>query len=1148
MTFSIRKVRGLTAAVLLIFFLSLSVRGAAQVFSLEVKDTPLGKALQLIQKRTGYSFLYFQDDVQPYRTSFAVKNASIDQVLSACLKDIPIAYSIDNRIVSLKKAEAAALAGPGERLLDVRGRVLNEKGEALQGASIAVHGKNKATTTDVNGEFHLEGISSNAILEVSYVGYTKEAVKLNGRSSIEIKMQQFVASLQDVSIAYQTGYEMVAAERATGSFSQPDKFLYDNRIAADVISKLDGITSGLVFNRDAGGNPSLQIRGLSTINANAAPLIVVDNFPYDGDINSINPNDIESVTLLKDAASASIWGASAGNGVIVITTKKAKFNQPIKVEFNANFTATSKVDLKYGRNFLDANDFINVEQNLFGQGFYSATLTNPTDQVVSPVVEILNDAQGGAITQQQATAQINALRSIDVRNALEKYFYRRTVNQQYALGLSGGTQNTAYLMSIGYDDDRSNQINNSSKRITANMLGDFRPLKNLEITGGVNYVQSQTYNNSILNQSPMSSLVPYAQFEDPSGNPLPVMTAYRIPFVQSATENGFLNWQYIPLMEKNRSDNSTTLNDIRLKADVKYTVFTGLSLEGIYQYETGISANRIFYSDSSYYARNLINSYASISPTGMVTGFNIPVGGILQLNNNNYVSSDGRVQLNFNRRFGDHNLAAIAGLEARELRGETNNNNTIYGYDPSTDAYSLVDYTTYFENYPSQTYGTIPNYFYLDHTLNRYRSYYANASYTYKELYTVSASGRIDQANILGVNANDRQVPLWSVGGKWHISKESMYHVKWLPKLDLRATYGFSGNLLNNGTAYTTARYASAFSSYYPPQYVIQSSGDPSLTWEKIGMTNVGLDFATAGDIFSGSLEYYFKKGVDMIGSNPVPSSTGFTSATINYGKMKGNGFDIVLNSENIRTRTFNWTTTLLVSHAIDKVVTYDGGSDQAYIIPGHPVNSVYAYKWAGLDPATGDPRGYDTAGKISENWDELVTIPYAQRRFVGHANPTYFGGLKNAFQFKGFTLAFNLSYKFGYYFLRNSINYYSLFYSWQGNVDFGQRWQKAGDEKRTNVPSMPTLPVDFQRDNFYNMSEAVVTKGDNIRLQDVILAYELGRTQLKSLSIRSLQLLVEASNLGILWRANKYGIDPDYQQANYVPPKALSIGVKVIF
>ncbi len=233
------------------------------------------------------------------------------------------------------------------------------------GALLLLKKGHTRTVTNANGKATISITVTADTLIISHIAFQTKRIAIQSGSTtpLIITLEENTQQLQEVTVS--TGYQTLPKERATGSFAQPDKELFEGRVSTDVISKLDGITSGLLFNKDPSTGTGLHIRGYSTINANAAPLIVVDNFPYDGDISNINPNDVADISVLKDAAAASIWGARAGNGVIVITTKKGKFNQPLQVSLNANLTVTGKPNLNYNRNFLNSNDFIDLEQNLF---------------------------------------------------------------------------------------------------------------------------------------------------------------------------------------------------------------------------------------------------------------------------------------------------------------------------------------------------------------------------------------------------------------------------------------------------------------------------------------------------------------------------------------------------------------------------------------------------------------------------------------------------------------------------------------------------------------------------------------------------------------------------------------------------------------
>ena len=413
---NILRIMKITAILLTAFCLHAGANGFSQTVTITAKNAPLERIFSEIQQQTGYGFIYRWENMQnAKRVTIEVNKAPLKDVLELCFKGQPLTYNVvDGTVIVSLRAGGENEEERQQALIDVKGRVVNDNNEPVAGASIAVKGTSKLTTTNEKGEFFLTAIEAQSVLLVTHVSFEPYEINLNGRSEVAVQLKTNVSEL--TAVAINTGYQVLKPNEVTGSVSQPDKQMYNARVSTDVLSKLEGITSGLVFNRTNRGVPSISIRGRSTIFANTDPLIVVDNFPYDGDINNINPNDIERIDILKDAAAASIWGVRAGNGVIVITTKKGKFNQPLKVELNTNVTFGEKPDLYYDRGFLKSSDFIDVEIFLFGKGRYNADFTSATKTPISPLVEVLQKRKLNQISAVDSAIQVDALRGFDVRD------------------------------------------------------------------------------------------------------------------------------------------------------------------------------------------------------------------------------------------------------------------------------------------------------------------------------------------------------------------------------------------------------------------------------------------------------------------------------------------------------------------------------------------------------------------------------------------------------------------------------------------------------------------------------------------------------------------------------------------------------------
>lgn len=1030
-------------------------------------------------------------------------------------------------------------------------------GKKLEGVIIRSALNHTQSISDTFGEFQIKTAGIDTLI-FSRDNYEEMKIPVNNSLNdsllVEMKKNNYTR-LEDVIV--NTGYQTIPQERSTGSFVQIDNNLFNRSTGPNVLDRLNGVANSVLFDNNS-SHPPITIRGLGTLSVSqsagtSSPLIVLDNFPYEGDINNINPNDIESITVLRDAAAASIWGAKAGNGVIVINTKKAHYNQPVNLSLNSNVTISQKPDL-FAVSQMSTSDFIDVEQYLFANGFYDADLSDTQNwPIVSPVVEILNEQRNGSLSPDQATQKINALRKLDVRNDYLKYFYRPAVQQQYSIALSGGKESISYLSSFGFDKNLSSLVGDQDNRITWNTQLSLTPVKKLSIKVSMMSTWAGINTNSPLpiNLTDGKNIYPYAQIADANNNALSLPKDFSNNLKDTAGGGNLLDWNYRPLQELNLADNSSKRNDLLLNFDANYLVSKFMNVEIKYQFENESNGTKDYYSQQTYFTRDLINLFSSVD--GNNVSRIIPLGGILDLGNYATVSHSARTQIDYNRTFNrTSSISAIAGGEIRQSQ-ITGSSYRTYGYNDENLTSSSVNFATQYPILDGLPFSpTIPNYTDFTGLLNRIVSVYANASYTYDNKYIFSLSARKDASNILGVSTNNKWKPLWSAGAAWKFSDEKFYHLTFLPLLKLRITYGYSGNVNNTIPALTTLDYTSLNYSGISnlPYAMVANPPNADLRWEKIGMFNAALDFSSKNNIVNGSIEYYTKLSTDVIA--PVPADvtlTGSPSLFKNSADLKGKGVDLTLNSM-ILDHKFKWESSLLFSYnkvIVTKYSPYNNtpssnvgeGGNILPIVGQNPYN-VISYKWDGLNPENGNPQGFlnkqeseDYPSITSQaTWNDLV--------IDGPAIPIYFGAFRNTFSYHHFSLSFNISYKLGYFFRKNTINYTNLFDSWIGNGDFEKRWQKPGDEKHTNVPSM-VYPSDYYRDLFYQESDATVEKGDEIRLQDLNISYDLSPKNKKL----NFHFYLYANNLGILWKANKDGLDPDAN--NGIPiPSSISVGCKI--
>lgn len=1159
----------LTALFLLCGSLSLSaaVSGQQQI-TLRKTDATLAQVLRELEKQSGKQFVYFDQDLAiAKRVTIDVRNLGLEQVLATLFKNQPLTYSVYEKNVVIKRAVPQAPPTTETPALPpaVHGRITNEKGEPVAGVSIALKGGKVVGVSNDNGEFTLNNIPDGATLVFSGVNIQTYETKLNGRTELAIAAKAKVVALEDVTIEANTGYQKVKPNEVTGAINVVTNQQINQQAGTNILKRLDGMAPAILFDTKR-TTPTkklgITVRGLSSISGPLDPLIVLDGFIYEGDINNINPNIVDNVTLLKDAAATSIWGARAGNGVIVITTKKGKFNQPLRVNVSSTVIVNSKPDLYYLPQ-MSSSDYINVEQFLYKNGAYNSQFTATTRPALSPAVEIFRKRSLGQITAADSSSQIDALKSIDIRDQFNRYFYSNPVTQQYTAGLTGGSANNAYSFVAAYDKSL-NELSARYQKMNVKIDNQFRLLKNLTVNTSIYYTNSKNESGKPAYGSIVvaGTARPYTQFADDAGNALSVDIALRGLYTDTAGAGKLLNWKYYPLEDYKHNTTTTNLQELFASLALQYRVNDFLSADISYQYQRQQSSVVQWMDDQSFFARDLINRYTNLNQTSALLRNPVAIGGIRKESNRNIRSQTVRGQVNFNKTWGDHNVSAITGAEGREVYSN-GDDFTIYGYN--TDPFTSAN-TDFVNSYPLYLGGTavIPGRANTtSDVFNRFISAYGNAVYTYRKRYNFSLSGRRDGANVFGANTNDRWKPLWSTGLGWRLSEEPFYHLAFLPELRLRATYGFSGNVDLTKTALPIATYSTTANPYTGYRYGnISVLNDPDLRWEKVGTINFGADFGLKRNIVFGSVDWYFKKSTDLFGPALYDYTTfGATQViTKNVASTEGHGLELSLHSNNL-TGKISWRTDLYYSHQTNQTTNYYStatNSDQLFlgagsaIIPavGRPLYAIVAYRWGGLD-ANGNPVGF-VNGQRSIDYNAIAGEATTKGVggnlvYMGSALPTDFGSLNNTISYKSFTLSVLLSYKFGFYFRRTAMSYSGLIAGGAGYSEFQDRWQKPGDELRTNVPSFIYPNPSTLRDDFYTAAEINVLKGDFIRLQNINLSYSIQREQWKHSPFGELRCFVSAANLGILWRANHYGLDPEYP-SSIKPTSQLAVGINASF
>lgn len=1187
-------------------FLQISLASVAQKVTLSEKNASLESILKKIRIQTGYDFFGDIDILKAAKKiNIKLNDVPLEKALVQCLKNQNLTYVINKKIIVIRK-ELQNLTDQNTDLspdISIYGKVLDENNRPLSGATITLKRTKTSIRTNKDGDFNLR-VNPTDIIIVSYVGYVTQEIKassIKNTGAFQISLQLSTASLNQVEVV-NTGYQTLPKERATGSFQTITAKQLEHSTSPDLLKRLEGITTGLDFNNNLPQNPTnsarfriptlsaLTIRGKNNLNTlpstdpnavSGQPLVVIDGIASPYSIDKLNPNDVESVNILQDAAAASIWGSRAANGVIVITTKKGRFQTPTTIAFDANLNVSDKIDLFY-RKVMSTSDFIDAQlaklsytYNLNKQTVADPIIPNPpanisAQAVLSPVAEIWNSWKRNKINETQFNEQINALRNNDIRKDLTEYFFRNAVSQNYNLSASGGINNYAYRLSGNYGKSLNNTQQSNANRFSVTYNATLKPIKNMSLDANITYNQQNRNEQGSGVSITGDGIFPYSRLVDDAGNPIAVPRAYRKAFQDSLAKKfpgKLLDLSFKPLDDIKQGYTKYKNQLMNLNLSAAYNFSPVLSASIIYNNAWGLNEQTQLLGQNSFYMRDLINKYTNKTTFARV----VPLGGLLIPGSGKSNNQALRTQINANKNWGNkHEFNAIAGAEVTQTYSNFRSA-YFYGYNDQTKA---VDNALPFNVrtplfYIDPSIGVTSNIIPYSNSFTDFRiravSLYSNAAYTYDKRYTLSASIRSDYSSIFGEGTNDHGAVYFSLGGKWDINNEKFYHVSWLPTLGLKATFGYNGNQNPVVTPRPLITYKPTSSDGYLLPYASTSDGsNKELRPEKAAFFNLALNFGTKNNRITGNLEYYIRKTTDLIAGTSIDPTTGFSVLSYNAADLRGTGVDLTLSSLNMEFNKFSWRSTFLMSYNRVKVTDLftDKPNTAGQQISNNPpfnkgadLSRLYAYRWAGLDPLTGDPMGYVDGTPVritgaTAVYNQITTAPVATARYFGSAVPVYYGSFINTFRYGDFSASLNFMYKLGYYFRRSPFDVLRYGQLLNTNViqgeEYARRWQKPGDEKFTNVPSMifpVTAGLIDNRDSFYYNSEINVLKGDHVRLQEINLSYTLRKG---IWALKSPRIYANVNNLGVIWRANKLGIDPDIN--DYPNPRSYSIGLSASF
>ncbi|MFB6454141.1 SusC/RagA family TonB-linked outer membrane protein [Chitinophaga sp. Hz27] len=1157
------KVRNMLVLGLL---LHLCVAVQAQHVNYSGKALP-AKLFADISMQTGYKFFYSNEalaGIDP--VAVQLKDMPLEKALSIILEKLPLEYVIQGKTVFIRK-KAVKNSSPTQEQVQqelprVIGIVTDEQGNPLPGITVMTKRDKRVMPTNEKGFFVLPAEKSDSLIfrSISYETRTV-AVKLGEQMSVTLKQQ--LSQLSAVTVVYNTGYQQLSKERATGSFAKPDMEVFKNRVGSrdvtDIIGRLDGQVAGMTVNNsllsvkskgNSNGITSRKslIRGNGSVMLDVEPLYVINGI-VSTDFSAVNQDDIEDITVLKDAAAAAIYGARAANGVVVITTRQGKKNQRMNIDYNGSVTVQSKPEWAHDP-MLNSKQYIQAAREVFDPVRYPwASVANG---YVAPHDMILYNQYRGLISAEQANKSLDSLANIDGRSQMISLTTQPAVTTSHTISASGGTNIYSYYLSLGYVNAQGINRGQESNSYRLNLTQNFNAGQRVTITLNTALNNTVTTSKGIL--SITNDVLPYQQFQDANGKNInmPYMTGYGDSIRQDYQARSRINLDYYPLEDLNNQQNKQTNLSASVNARVGVKLWKGLRFEGVYGYQK-TPGTYDTYSDGKTLNVRKMQLSLTVAPTAASTPiYYFPItGGTYNTSTNDQHNWMVRNQLVYEAkpRQGKDALTLQAGQEAQEQYAQNSSVN-IYGYNRDLGSYPVLDYLTMSKGIPGTITGTgyLGGSFYqVSRTVTRFNSYFALASYSFNQKYSADMSWRQDQSSLFGSDVSSQNKPVWSLGGKWRLDKESfMSGIKWIDALALRSTYGILGNSPYVGAAtlydVLSANPQTFSGSIAGDAMSIRTAANKRLSWESVKVINVGIDFALFNNRINGSIEGYSKTTVDLLSYIPANPFTGFSQIAGNLGKANNKGIEITVTSQNISTDNFRWTTRWVFGYNQNKLLSW-GVNSPIYNttsskigsakVAGYPLGAVFAYNYAGLD-SLGDPQIKLANNKITKNpniatGDDLV--------YKGVSQPKFSGGLTNTFSYKGISLSANLIYNLGHV-MRRVVNYTSsgrlanrAYFGGNLRTDFLDRWKKPGDEAFTNVPSYVSNPsIDYTRRNmdYFNYADINVVNASYIKLRDITLSYDLQPSLLKALRVQRASVFAQASNF-MVWKANHYGIDPEF-------------------
>lgn len=1179
-----------------------SVYSQQKKMSISVKNASLIEVFQRIRQMSSYTFVYDSDAVKQMDSiSVDLKEATIEDILDACLKGSRLIPLVEDNLVIIKEQKGEQ---EQKNLVRITGRVVDSENQSLPGVTVVVEfGKESGNATwgvitDNSGKYTITLPElSDSYLVFSFIGKVTQKIKYAGQNEINVMMKDKLTEMDEVVV---TGYQMIDKRHLTSAVTtvkvEDIEVPGVNRIDA----LLEGRIPGLTFMQNTGqvgAAPKLRIRGTSTILGNQEPLWVVDGIVQQDPVNvdpaqlndldfvnllgnaisGLNPDDIEQIDVLKDAAATALYGAKAANGVIVITTKKGKTGPPtVSYSFSGTFTRRPHYTDR-AMNMMNSKERVDVSKELMERGTRYTGVYNLNSEWIGYEKAYLDYYKEGSIdfNEFQRLADYYATLNTDWLGVLTDNVF----SHNHSLSINGGSEHIRYYNSIGYQDEQGNIMGEYNKRYSTSMKLTANYDKFTAQFGVNGYYNKKKYNPTELNvmsyAHSMSRAIPVY---DEDGD----LYYYNKGTGQQAPFN-ILN-------EMANSSNDIKQYRVTLNGQLRYN-FTKdfkVSLLGSYSYSN--TDEGIWYGENSWKVGSM--------RVGDLKDALVPFGGTLSTTNSQNKAYTLRLQADYSKYLGkerQHFINVMAGYEvssseyntvAMEQRGYFKDRGKTFA---NFDVRNESDFGKYLAYYRWKA-NNNPNY--TDALTNTIGAY-LTLTYSYNDKYILNLNTRADWSNAFGSRSNEKLFPVWSVSGRWNINNDLLKNVAWVDNLALRLSYGIQGNMLSNQPTRLTINKGGYDETLNGYTSTINNYPNPNLKWEKTNSYNIGLDFSFLDGRINGSIAYYYKRTKDAFLLQRVGSFNGVTAYTVNAGDLENQGMEVAFRFTPINNklssngkRGFVWRIDPQLGQAVNSLLNKAFSSSNSIVqdelkiadllngkaqIAGEPLNTFYSYRYAGLNN-TGSPTFHGLEENRQDELTQKYSVMYANDKkdvwmaVLGKSGtrvPVIQGGLNNYFAYRNFSLSVNFTYSIG-----NKVRLFKLA-SGEYNAtrpnpynnirkEFVNRWLYPGDEKHTDIPGLTPEMADknstgnaSSQDRYYGWwrkadwapvpkkmystvyelydnSDLRVVRGDYLRLSSLVFRYVFNKELLQHVGLKSAYVQLAGTNLFTVCSKKLKGQNPE--------------------